>query len=152
MNNYKVTRLEDVKAGLERLGLLAEVGNTKAPEWKRIYIHVPNYKRGEDGKMITLYIGRMSFHHGILNSWKMFSMPDYWCYAINLMLKCAIILSPITYYVIGVKAYNETLHLKEAAEKAKTKKSKMLQTFYTEKVRTFTRLFKERFPGMNYVS
>lgn len=143
----KVTRIDDVKAGLERLGLLAEVGNTKVDHWKRIHIHVPNYKKSDDGVDTTLYLGRMSFENGILQSWKLFGVPTYWSCAINLMIHKAVILNHITYYALHQKAYNETYHLKQESESCNKKQqaAKLLREFYTEKFRCFTKLMRNRF-------
>lgn len=144
----KVTRIDDVKVGLERLGLTAEIGDTKAKNWKRIYIHVPNYKYDpKTGTEITLYLGRMSFENGILQSWKLFGIPSYWACAINLMIHKAVILNHINYYALHQKAYNEAYHLKETSESCTSKKeaAKLLREFYAEKFRAFTRLFTTRY-------
>lgn len=147
MENKKVVKIDDVKAGLERLGLLAMIGNTKDKNWKRIYIHVPQGKDHHGIERPTLYIGRMSFNHGLLYSWKMFGIPDFWACAIKLMVEKGTILSHINYYVLGVQAYNETIHLREEADKLTSKKAqnKAIQNYYYVKSKLFTFLFRKRY-------
>lgn len=143
MNNLQVSKLEDVKAGLERLGLIAEVGKTKVPEWKRIYVHAP-HKEG-----CTLYVMRMSFHHGLLNSYKTFGLPGFWFTAIRVMLERKIIMDHVKYLALGVRAYNEVYHILEELPHCKTEKerNKVNRQFLEAKWRRLTQLINHHYYG-----
>lgn len=155
-----VTKQADIIAGLERLGLHVEVTGTKVPEWKRIHVHQVLRERTEEQVPLMRYICKISIHHGMLHSYNFKGMPDYYCYAIKLMLNKAKILSMINYYALGVQAYNATIHLKEKADKILTDKSKYrpqkelqklhhkaMLHYHWEKQKLFTSLFTERYYG-----
>lgn len=155
-----VTKKQDVKAGLERLGLQVEEGSTKVEEWTRLFIHevVEHKEEGKELRKVSRYICRMSFRHGILISYRFFGMPDFYAYAIRLMIDTKKILSHINFFAIGQKAYNATFHLKERADemltdrkKYRTEKDrkamhhKAMLHYHWEKQKLFTSLFNERY-------
>lgn len=144
MNNLLVTKMSDVKAGLERLGLIVTVQDTKVEEWKRLIVHAP-YK-----KDCTQYIMRISFHYGILNSYKVFGLPGFWFSAVRLLLEKHIIMDYIKYLVLGTQAANETLHLKEQIKRARNKKEEnsMTRFYLEEKHRRFQSLINHHYYGL----
>ena len=107
-----VTKKEDILRGLNRLGLIAEVSKTKVKEWERIHVHQLIKPRTKESCPVQRYVCKISIQNGVLYSYTFKGLPDYYCYAIKLMLEKAVILNHINFLVLGVKAYNETLHLK----------------------------------------
>lgn len=144
-----VTKKNDIIAGLERLGLHVDVSKTKVKEWERIHVHQVIRPRTEENCPLMRYVCKISLQNGMLYSYTFKGLPDYYCYAIKLMLTNAKILNPINFYAIGQKAYNETLHLKERAEATKDKKvkHKAMLHYHWEKQKLFTSLFSERYYG-----
>lgn len=145
----KVTKKEDIINGLKRLGLHVEVSKTKVKEWERIHVHQVIRERTKENLPVQRYICKISLQNGILYSYTFKGLPDYYCYAIKLMLEKAVILNHINFLALGVKAYNETLHLKERAEAETNKKlkHKAMLHYHWEKQKLFTSLFTERYYG-----
>ena len=152
----KVVHREDVKRGLERLGLVVEYGKTKVPEWTRLIGHLVLRERTKEKVPLIRYVVKISFHYGTLSSYKFFGMPDFYAYAVKLMLEKGVILNHINFYALGVKAYNGTLHLKEEADailankklSAKERKKlhhKAMLRYHWEKQKLFASLFDERY-------
>lgn len=152
----KVVRREDVKRGLERLGLVVEETRTKVPEWTRMTAHLVLRERTKEKAPLIKYIVKISFHYGVVNSYKFFGLPEYYPYAVKLMLERGVILNHINFYSIGVKAYNGTLHLKEEADSVLENKKlsgkerkklhhKAMLRYHWEKQKLFASLFDERY-------
>jgi hypothetical protein len=145
----KVVKKNDIIEGLRKLGLYVEVAKTKVKEWERIHVHVVVRETTKEGCPLMRYICKISLHHGLLNTYTFKGLPDYYCYAIRLMLEKAVILNHINYLALGVKAYNNTLELKERADAETDKKLKHKATlhYHWEKKKRFTSLFTERYYG-----
>lgn len=152
----KVTKKEDIIRGLKRLGLFVEVAKTKVPEWERIHVHEVIRPATTERLALMRYVCKISIHHGMLHSYTFKGMPDYFCFAIKLMLTKAKILNMVNFYVLGQQAYNQTYHLKELAEmilddssipkKEREKRHhKAMLHFHWEKQKLFTSLFTERY-------
>lgn len=144
-----VTKKEDIIRGLERLGLHVEVSKTKVKEWERIHVHQVIRPRTKENCPLMRYVAKISIQNGILYSYTFKGLPDYYCYAIKLMLNSAKILNHINFLVLGVQAYNQTIHLKERAEAETDKKlkHKAMLHYHWEKQKLFTSLFTERYYG-----
>lgn len=145
----KVTKMNDIIAGLKKLGLEVEVTGTKVKEWKRIHVHQLIKPRTKENSPVQRYVCKISIQNGVLYSYTFKGLPDYYCYAIKLMLEKAAILNHINFLVLGVKAYNETLHLKERAEAETNKKlkNKAMLHYHWEKQKLFTSLFTQHYYG-----
>lgn len=145
----KVTKMNDIIAGLEKLGLHVEVTGTKAKEWKRIHVHQVLRERTEEQVPLMRYVAKISIHNGMLHTYTFKGLPDFYCYAVRLMLDQGKILNHINFLTLGVKAFNETLHLKEKAESEtdKKRKHKAMLHYHWEKQKLFTSLFTERYYG-----
>lgn len=152
----KVTKKEDIINGLKRLGLFVEVAKTKVPEWERIHVHEVIRPATTERLALMRYVCKISIHHGMLHSYTVKGLPGYFAFAIKLMLTKAKILNMVNFYTLGVKAYNQTYHLKELAEmilddesipkKERQKRHhKAMLHFHWEKQKLFTSLFTERY-------
>lgn len=144
-----VTKKDDILRGLNRLGLITEVSKTKVKEWERIHVHQLIKPRTKENSPVQRYVCKISIQNGVLYSYTFKGLPDYYCYAIKLMLEKAVILNHINFLVLGVKAYNETLHLKERAEAETNKKlkHKAMLHYHWEKQKLFTSLFTQHYYG-----
>lgn len=144
-----VTKKDDIIRGLERLGLIAEVSKTKVKEWERIHVHQVIRERTKENCPLMRYVCKIIIQNGMLYSYTFKGLPDYYCYAIKLMLEKAVILNHINFLVLGVQAYNATVHLKEKAEAETDKKlkHKAMLHYYWEKQKLFTSLFTQYYYG-----
>ena len=88
-----VTKKDDIIRGLERLGLITEVSKTKVKEWERIHVHQVIRERTKENCPLMRYVCKISIQNGVLYSYTFKGLPDYYCYAIKLMLEKAVILN-----------------------------------------------------------
>lgn len=112
--------IEQFVDGLKRLGLNAQVTDTKDRNWKRVLVHHldPNdpLAKDPDNHYVGVFLARASFHYGELTNIKT-HCQGYWAYAIQLMADKRIILNHINFYALHVKAYNATINVPQKGRK-----------------------------------
>lgn len=134
---------ENFIAGCERIGLTAELRNTKSPQWHRVFIHQRGgcyaQKCAKNPNNMGLYIGRASFQNGQLSSIKLFCDGSYEASAIRLMISKGVILNHINFYALGQQAYNAAYKEVQPLDK------KSIVAFNKLRGRLFAQYFNEHY-------
>lgn len=135
-------KIQDFVEGLKRLGLNAQVVDTKDANWKRVLVHHldPNDPLAKDpaNQYVGVFLARASFHYGELTNIKL-HCHDYWACAIQLMADKKIILNHINFYALHVKAHNAII---DVPQKGRKQAKRWLE---------FRKYFREKYYGKDKV-